>query len=79
MKQIAFITRGTTEQIVEFERKCDLTESLMARTLAQRIVGIQGPDEIAGIIRDWFKTVRTMSVANYMVSGMSVSVIDREK
>lgn len=66
---------ATSDQVAEFEKRCELTEGLMAQTLAQRIEGMKA-DEAIPFIEDWFKSIRTMSVANHALSGIRLEAFE---
>lgn len=57
---IQFRITATKEQLEELERMCELTEHLMAETLARRIEGLKAEEAFPFIV-DWFKSVRHMA------------------
>jgi hypothetical protein len=60
---------ATDDQILEFERRCALSEHLMAITLARRVERLKAK-EAEPFIQDWFRTVRSMAIANHITSGI---------
>ena len=57
---IQFKITATKEQLEQLERMCELTEHLMAETLARRIEGLKAEEAFPFIV-DWFKSVRHMA------------------
>lgn len=71
MTQIKF--QGTEEQFAALTRQCEMSEALLANTLSQRIAGMSAEENI-NFILSWFSSVRHMSQAAYMTSGIRVQV-----
>lgn len=71
--QIKF--QATAQQVQQMEQNCQLTESLMAMTLARRIEGMKAEESIP-YIESWFKSVRSMAQANFMLSGIKTEVTE---
>ena len=69
----SIVIRATEEQILAYESQCDLTERLMAQTLATRL-GVHNHEPSINAICDWFRSVRMMSIAAHAASGISLSV-----
>jgi len=74
----SIIMRCTDEQLLAFENRCELTERLMAQTLATRL-GLGKHEPSINAICDWFRSVRMMSVATHAASGMSISCTTTEQ
>lgn len=58
----------------EMEHRCDLSEALMAETLARRLKVAMSEEDTVQCIRDWFQSVRSMAQANLMASGVQFDV-----
>lgn len=65
--------QATQVQMAIFENQCDVTECLMAHTLAHRLRSVTDHSTATDIIRDWFRSVRMMAVAQHAASGMSLT------
>lgn len=63
--------KATAQQIAQFEAQCAVSEYLLAGTLARRVEGLR-PEQAEPFIRDWFRSVRMISVANHISSGITV-------
>lgn len=79
MDTIQFRLRATNDQVEDMNRRCEMSEQLFALTLATRLQGLPR-EEMLPIICDWFRTVRHMAHANYIVSGIQVlPPVEREQ
>lgn len=63
----------TQQRIQNHERQCELFEALLTATLSERIQGLP-IEQRRHFIADWFKSVRTMAVANWIASGIETRV-----
>jgi len=66
---------GTDEQFEAFDKECTLSEGLMATTLAKRIAGMKAEESIPFIV-DWFKSVRHMTIARHLMSGIAAEITE---
>lgn len=67
--------QATHQQVEQFNQRCELSEMLFAKTLAERIQGMSAADAEPFIL-DWFKSVRTMAVANHITSGIKAGIAE---
>jgi hypothetical protein len=64
---------GSETRIANAECQSEMTESLLARTLYERIKGL-GRDDSIHHMEGWFRTVRQMGVANWIAAGIETEV-----
>lgn len=73
---------GTPEQFRQIEENCSMSEAMFATTLWQRLKNRQPDEPLAeeDLIMEWFKSVRMIAQANYVMSGVQLySVTPAEK
>lgn len=71
MKLISFRLRASNDQIQEMSRMCDMSEQLLALTLARHLEGKTAEESLQPIC-DWFRNVRHMAQAQFINSGIQV-------
>lgn len=64
---------GTPDQFKNLDQMCEMSESLFARTLAERIEGLSAADALP-FICSWFQSVRHMGQAALLNSGIQFTV-----
>lgn len=69
MNGIQFKINATPQQLQALEEQCQLSEALMAATLAKRIEGLKAEESVQFIL-DWFKSVRHMAHGNWISCGI---------
>lgn len=75
MSTTAFRIQGTQEQFAEFERRCQVTEAMFARTLCQRFE-IPLTDENLQLVAGWLSSARSMGIANHLDCGIQMERVD---
>jgi hypothetical protein len=75
---VKFKLNATDEQLAAFESHCETMETLMANNLAKRIEKMPA-HKSAPLIREWFRSVRDATVANWLISEMEATATPCEK
>jgi hypothetical protein len=62
----------------DFEKRSDLTEYLLALSLAAQVAGKDQEAMLPSIV-EWFKSVRTLAVTNHALSGIRIVIADLDE
>lgn len=66
--------QATPQQFAQLDANCTVSEELFAHTLLQ-YMSRKPPEEHKQAVMEWFRCVRQMAFANFIVSG--IRVLDR--
>lgn len=66
---------ATSQQLEEFERRCQLTELMLAGTLCGRF-GIEKTNENLELVAGWMQTARSLGVVNQADCGIRLEMGD---
>ncbi len=66
--------QATPQQFAQLDANCTVSEELFAMTLLQHM-SRKPPEEHKQAVMEWFRCVRQMAFANFIVSG--IRVLDR--